>query len=183
MAATTLTIESIYTKHHNTVLAYISWKLNGVSICEEIANDVFLKANRLLASFDSERSNIKTWLFTIANSAIIDYYRTNHSDKFVNVSKFADAETGKEIFQFVGSKSIEANFEVENNELSASINKAFQKLNPTVKEVSELFFIEGKKYEEIAELLSIPMGSVKGYINRARTILQNELVSERKAFA
>ncbi len=60
-------------------------------------------------------------------------------------------------------------------ELKKRINRAFNTLKPNYKRIAELFFLDGKKYHEIAEICQIPMGSVKGMINRARTLLQMEL--------
>ncbi len=175
------TIETIYSENYQFVFNYVNSKLNNSDASKELTNDVFLKANRLLNSYDEKKSKITTWLRVITNSAIIDYYRTDHSGRNINVSDFTDSE-GKETFSFIGSRTVEANFEVENNELSSSLDKAFSNLNPRLKEVAELFFKSEKKYEEIAEILSIPMGTVKAYINRARAALQSELVAEKKAY-
>ena len=175
------TIETIYRENYQYVFNYVNSKVNNVDAAKELANDVFLKANRLLNTYDEKKSKVTTWLRIITNSAVIDYYRTDHSGRNINVSDFTDSE-GKETFSFVGSKTNEANFEVENNELGSSLDRAFSSLNPRLREVAELFFKSEKKYEEIAEILNIPMGSVKAYINRARAALQSELVAEKKAY-
>jgi len=179
-----VTFEKIYNENYKNVLAYVNFRLKNNVVAEEITNDVFLKANRLLSTYEESKAKASTWLMTIANCAIIDNFRCNKSGKYeVNVSDFSDAETGKEVFQFVGSRTNEANFEVENNELASALDIAFETLAPKLKEVANLFFKSEKKYEEIAEILDIPLGSVKAYINRARTALQSQLVNEKRQYA
>jgi len=48
-------------------------------------------------------------------------------------------------------------------------------LKPKYQRIAELYFLQDKPYNEVAELLEIPLGTVKGMINRVRTMLQAEL--------
>lgn len=174
------TIDDMYKKYYKGVYFFILSKVGGKSeIAEEITNDVFLKANEHLNNYDVHKAKINTWLFFIANNMVIDYYRKNKNNCTVNVSQFADAETGKETYQIADSSYQEE--DVENKELSDAISCAMSKLKPKYRKVAEQYFIKGKKYEEIAEILDMPMGTVKAMIYRVREKLQGELKSVRGA--
>lgn len=168
-------IDTIYSKHYQSVYHFVLGRVNHTEDAEEIANDVFIKAHKNRANYDVHTAKINTWLFAIAKNAVIDFYRTNHTDQYVNVSDFADAETGKEVYQFADSTQDV----VENNELAEQIRNAFAGLKPKYRRVAELFFLNQKQYKEIAEILDIPMGTVFGTISRCRTMLQKSLVTVR----
>jgi len=166
-------LNSIYAENYSEVYSYVNWKLRNVHNAEEVTNDVFLRVNKYLKNFDSEKSSFKTWLRTLTNTTIIDFVRTNHSDKYINVSDFADSETGKEVFQFTAKN--DASAKIENEELKKSIMKGFRSLKSNYRQIAVLFFIKDKQYDEIAEICDIPIGSVKGMIHRIREKLQAEL--------
>jgi RNA polymerase sigma-70 factor (ECF subfamily) len=166
----------IYRKYYSDLLRYVNSKIRNSEDAEELTNDIFVKANKHLQSYNPDMSQINTWLYKIANCAIIDRHRTDHSDKLINTSDFVDSETGEEIFQFVDNS--ETTDDIENTELSTKISKAFNVLSPNYRKVAILYFTKELKYKEIAELCQIPMGTVKGILVRARKLLQSELKGE-----
>lgn len=171
-----MTTEKMYNQYYSEVFNYIKWKINSISDAEEVANDVFIKADRLnkdeKTRYNPEKCQVKTWLLTITNSAIIDYFRTNHKDRYVNVGQFCDAETGKELFQFVDNSNANS---MENQELQVRLTQAFKTLKPKYRSIAYLFFLKEKPYNEIAEICNVPMGTVKGTLARAKEMLQKEL--------
>jgi RNA polymerase sigma-70 factor (ECF subfamily) len=170
-------INSIYNHYYKEVYKFILFRINGKhEIAEELTQDVFIKANEHLANYNVKLAKMKTWLFTIANNKVIDYYRSNAKNTKVNVSDFSDAETGKEVFQFIGSESTETR--VENTELRIKIVKAIESLKPDYRRMAELFFYDDKQYQEIADICKVPLGTVKGMINRCRVKLQEVLQNE-----
>jgi RNA polymerase sigma-70 factor (ECF subfamily) len=166
-------ITTIYKKHYQQIYYFIYTRVGNKSeIAEELCNDVFLKAQRHLENYDVNIGKITTWLYHIAKNIVIDSYRTNHSDRYVNVGMFADAETGKEFFQFEDENNTN---QIENDEISNAVHVAMSGLKPRYKQIAILFFIEQKKYNEIAEIMDISMSNVKVMINRVRTMLQDKL--------
>ena len=173
-----ISFDAIYKKYYNQVYFYIMDKVNFKAyIAEELTNDVFLKAKRYLENYDAQRAKLNTWLIFIAKNLVIDNSRTSHNDKFVNVSNFVDAETGKETFQIVDNSQVDM---LENKQLIETINKAMQSLKPKYKAIAELYFIHEKNYNEIAEILNVPLGTVKGTLARARAMLQTQLKEARE---
>lgn len=170
----------LYNKNYSEILTYIRFKTNNLHVSEEICDDVFIKANNHINTFDENKSKLTTWLKFIANNCIIDYYRADKSKNYVNVSQFADAETGKEIFQFVSDT--QADTEIENAELLNKINFAFNGLKDNYLQIAKLFFLEEKTHNEICTLLNLPLTTVKVMIFRCREKLQANLQTEKKLY-
>jgi len=172
IAKTAPSIESLYKAHYQALYNFIFLKLHNVEVSQELTNDVFIKANQNMHLYNSEKSQISTWLHNIAKNLVIDYYRADNSDKYINVSNFNDAETGKEVYQFVDSQTTDSI--MDNKELLANVQKAMSKLKPKYQKVADLYFIADKPYNEIAELLELPLGSVKGMVNRIKSMLTSQ---------
>ena len=106
-----------YSENRDSIFNYLSWKINDVEEAEFLVVDVFMKAER---TYNKEKANIcsfPSWLRTVANTAIVDYYRTDHSDKYMSVSDFVNHETGEETFQFTSNIENNADFNLNNDVL------------------------------------------------------------------
>jgi len=166
------TIESLYKQYRGEIYNFIFNKLHNTENSEELCNDVFIKAMEKMYQYDSEKSQLKTWLYTIARNIVIDFYRKDQQDLHINVSEFNDVETGKEVFQFADSQTTDSI--MDNAELLTNVQKAIAGLKPKYQKVADLYFIADKPYNEIAELLELPLGSVKGMVNRIRAMLSSQ---------
>jgi RNA polymerase sigma-70 factor (ECF subfamily) len=164
--------EELYKQYKSAIYNFIFLKLHNTEVCEELTNDVFIKANSNMHLYNSDKSGISTWLHNIAKNLVIGYYRADNSDKYINVSQFNDAETGKEVYQFTDSQTTDSI--MDNNEILMTVEKAMSKLKPKYQKVAELYFIADKPYQEIAELLELPLGSVKGMVNRIKSMLTSQ---------
>jgi len=178
---TTKEFNEVFINCREEIFNYINWKINNFHNAEDLTVEVFTKAHRLIYTndlryrFDSDRSNIKTWLRTIANCAIIDFYRTNKRRNSQCVSDIVNSETGEEIFQFFASRKENSDFNIENLELKNRINKAFATLKPKYKRIAILYFLNDRDYKGIAEICDVPLNTVKVMIMRIREKLQVEL--------
>jgi RNA polymerase sigma-70 factor (ECF subfamily) len=168
------TIEEIYKKYYSEVYRYILTKVKRIEDAEEIASDVFIRCNKHLAVYDVNKAKLTTWLYSIANNLIIDHYRKVNVT--VNVSQFSDEETGKEVFQFIGNDTTDS--DVNNSETMTAINYAMSKLKPKQREVAEMYFKDNEQYTKIAEVLEMPLNTVKVTIMRIREVLQSQLKKE-----
>ena len=170
-----LNIDEVFRKEYNNVRNYIRIKTNNNPDTEDLTSEVFKKVCESKHTYDHTKK-LSNWLLTIANNVIIDNYRKNKNDyKCVKVSEYVN-EDGKEIFQYIAPSKVCADYNINNNEILTSIDKAIDKLpNENLKQVAKLLFKDDLKYTEIAEILCIPLGSIKGMIFRVRELLQIEL--------
>lgn len=186
MTQKTITFEQIYDETNKRVSAHTLRVIKNLHDSKDVTMKVFAKISRLnknpLTRFNPEKSTLNTWVHMITNGVILDYFRTNHSKKFKNVCDFIDSD-GNEFFEFEASKQNNADANILNKELEQRIIKAFHGLKSNYRRIGVLYFIREHTYEEISNILNIPMGSVKGNIARARKMLQTELKDLHKVKA
>ena len=173
-ATENLNFNEVYAKFYNKVLQHVNFKTNNSIHAEDITAEVFIKANKHFGSYNPEFA-MSTWLITIANRLIIDYFRKYGREEAntMKVDGFVDDE-GKEYIEFVGDNGNDVS---DNRELREAILKAFRTLKPKYRRIANLFFMQDMEYKEIAEVCNVPLGTVKGMISRCREMLQAELQS------
>ena len=168
----------IYAETHSQVQNHVRRVVRHEHDSEDVAMDVFIKIQKLIknpvTTFDENKSSLSTWVHTVTNSVILDFFRTNHQDQYKAVSDFVDHE-GHEIFNFISPDINRADNDILTAELHSRIAKAFRTLKPKYRKIAILFFLRDLPYVEIAEIVNVPMGTVKGMLSRARQKLQTEL--------
>jgi RNA polymerase sigma-70 factor (ECF subfamily) len=169
-------IQEIYIENRQMVFYHVLSIVKDYHDSEEVTNNVFLKMFRLeCANYNKKHGTALTsWIRTITNHQILDYFRTNHQDRFKAVSDFIDRE-GQELFEFDSPKSDKADNGVLNSEIKSRIDNAIEKLDVKYRRVAILYFLWEYEYSEIADILNVPMGTVKGMLSRSRAKLQDSL--------
>jgi RNA polymerase sigma-70 factor (ECF subfamily) len=132
----------------------------------DLIQDTILKALRSKAGFKTG-TNIKAWLFIIMKNTFISKYHKEKRNTYID-----PIENG---YELITPSTIDFNQGSTNLNME-EINKAISNLNHTFREPFLLHF-SGYKYEEIAKMLEIPMGTVKNRIHVARKTLMGNLKS------
>jgi RNA polymerase sigma-70 factor (ECF subfamily) len=132
---------------------------------EDLIQDTFYRAIANKDKF-SEGTNIKAWLFTIMKNIFINNYRKNQKKNVIT-------DTSDNQYLLNSTKKVEHNGS-EVNFLAADIEKAMQEVSIDFTAPFMMYF-NGFKYQEIAEQLNLPLGTVKSRIFFARKELQNKL--------
>lgn len=177
MDTKTIKFNGIYAKYRERVYYNAMKWVKCSETAEDITSQVFLKVYNNLDSYDSEVSSIKTWLYHITKSTIIDCYRKEkkHSDN-ISVSDYVD-DYGRETV-IVPDNHINTDSYYENRELMKKIKRTIYNLGFANRRVAILSFIKQMSYKDIAEICNLPMGTVKATIYRCRELLQKELKNE-----
>ena len=173
------TFEQIYNNNYDNIYHYVFSKVKDIEISKDIIQEVFIRLHKHLGSYDYKKAKLNTWLHKIALNLVIDYVRSKANQNSlisISVNQCID-DDNKEYLQ-LPDNSINDN-DIENNELLDSLGKAFEDLTPKYKQIAEMFFIHELSYKEIVNILNIPMGTVKGMINRCRAKLQDNLKDVR----
>ena len=168
-----LTIEKLHAEHHQKIFIWINSKIRDKEQAEELANDVFIKAFENLEDYDQNVAKVSTWIFTIAKNLLIDYYRKRKLET-TSMNNYVD-EDGNELLIHTDNGNPEK--EMINNQLGDKIMDAIISLPSNYQTIVDLFLIDQKSYDEIAEHLSIPLGTVKGSISRAKEMLRTRLIN------
>ena len=177
-------MQKVYIENRQSVFAHVLCIVKNYHDSEEVTNDVFLKMIRLNANpktaYNPDLSALTTWIRTITHSVILDYFRTNHQDHYKAVSDFVNDghdsnEANKVFYNFVAPKADKADDGVLTAEVRTKINNAIEKLDVKYRRVAILYFLWEYEYAEIADILNVPMGTVKGMLSRSRAKLQDSL--------
>jgi RNA polymerase sigma-70 factor, ECF subfamily len=135
---------------------------------EDLTQDVFLKLYKSLDTFD-RRANFQTWLISVSRNLCIDHYRAVRTEREtinrdVDPSEFAPA-----------SSDVRADTQLEQRDRVKLLRRALDKLAPTLRTAVMLRDIQELTYQEIADRLHLPEGTVKSRINRGRTELARQI--------
>ncbi len=167
-------------RYQRPVFSLIFRMVRNRELAEDLAQDTFVK---VLGAIESYRPEYKfsSWIFKIANNAAIDHLRRRSLDTLsLDGSPHAETSEAIEATTLQISDGAESPLdEVANRELGGSIEAAIAQLRPEYRSCILLRHVEGRPYEEIAEILDLPLGTVKTYIHRARNELRILLADTR----
>jgi RNA polymerase sigma-70 factor (ECF subfamily) len=143
---------------------------------EDLAQDIFLKIFRALHTFD-RRANFQTWIISISRNLCIDYYRSVRKER-ETVDRDLHSPDLSTATQDVGPQVL-----LERTDRREMLKQALEKLQPTLRTAVLLRDIQELSYQEIAERLNLPEGTVKSRINRGRTELARQIrrIEEQQA--
>ena len=134
---------------------------------DDATQDTFLKAYRSLKQFRGDAS-LKTWLCRIARNECLN--RLRHE----NMASLDQQLTTDYSFQIANSTPSPLEL-IEQQETQSIVHEAINKLPHQYRLVITLFHLNGLSYEEISQVMEIPMGTVKTHIFRARELLKSKL--------
>lgn len=133
----------------------------------DLTQEVFLKASRALGSFRSE-ARASTWLFRIAVNAARDRWRRSRLEP----ESYEEALASGRAPEPASAADVTAR-PLEQVEAARMIERGLGQLAPWMREVLLLREFEGLGYEQMAEILDIPLGTVQSRLSRARTGLRD----------
>jgi len=163
-------------RYERPVFSLIFRMVRDRALAEDLAQETFIRAFRAIGSYNP-RYKFSSWIFKIANNHTIDYLRKRRLDT-VSIDGSPHAVTGEEEAQtrlVVESTGEAPDRYVEQRELGSQIEQAIGELRPEYRAVVLLRHIEGHSYEEIADIMDLPLGTVKTYLHRARAELKGLL--------
>ena len=150
---------------------------------EDLVQETCLKAFRYFDRFE-EGSNIRAWLFKILTNLFINRYRKqakepvvveyDETQDYLLYSKMQPAAAGGD----AGNTGPEK--DLFDRVLGTEVDKAINDLPEDFRIVVVMAFVEGLSYEEIAEALDVPMGTIKSRLHRGRKLLQKALYQYAK---
>lgn len=160
-------------RYERPVFSLIYRMVRDRALAEDLSQDTFVK---VLNALDSYRPEYKfsSWIFKIANNVAIDQLRRRELNT-LSLDGAPDARTMEDIEATAlqaTDRSETPLAELESRELGSLIEEAVARLRPEYRSCILLRHVEGRSYEEIADALDLPLGTVKTYIHRARLELR-----------
>jgi RNA polymerase sigma-70 factor (ECF subfamily) len=136
---------------------------------DDLIQEIFVKAFLNLASYNKTYT-FGQWIYTIARNTFIDYVRKRRDNLSI------DNTRGEYIPPPIAS-TLNPEEDIISHEQRTQLEDYMAKMSPKYRELIELRFFKDLSYEEIAERLSLPLGTVKTQIHRARARLMSFITS------
>jgi len=140
---------------------------------EDLTQDVFVKVHKALARFEG-RAKFTTWLYGIAVNTVRNFWRSSARRATLPLQTGDGDDAWDRDPSDPGDTPDEA---AERGERVAFIRRAIESLDEELREAVVLRDIQGFAYEELAETLGVPLGTVKSRLHRGRTALKSKLAA------
>jgi RNA polymerase sigma-70 factor (ECF subfamily) len=135
---------------------------------EDLTQDIFLKIFKALHTFD-RRANFQTWLISISRNLCIDHYRSVRKER-ETMARDVDASQLTPVSRERGPHG-----QLEQTDLRELVRLALAELPPALRQAVVLRDLQEFSYQEIADKLDLPEGTVKSRINRGRLELARQI--------
>jgi len=171
-----MAFRELLSRYERPVFSLVYRMVRDRTLAEDLSQEAFIRAFNAIESY-KPRYKFSSWIFKIANNHTIDHLRKRKLDT-VSIDGSPHARTSEEEAQtrlVVESHEEAPDKYVEARELGGQIEEAIGLLRPEYQTAVLLRHVEGYTYEEISEIMELPLGTVKTYLHRARGELKGLL--------
>ena len=159
-------------KYHDAIYNLIFRMIREKEEVEDLTQEAFIKAFASLSTFNDEYA-FSTWLYKIATNNCIDYIRRKKLQTF-SIDKPIESKESELSFELPDS-TYEPDRELIDRQRKKFLDEAINSLPPKYRQVIIMRHQEEREYQEIADILGLPLGTVKAHIFRAREMLYKYL--------
>lgn len=156
-------------RYKDSVYFMLLKMVNNSDDAEDLTIETFSKAFKRLDQY-SPQFAFSTWLFKIASNHSIDFIRKKRI-KAVSIDQGYSNKDGESYVIPVKEDSLDPEESMQKDERVQRMRDVVEKLKPRYKRLVELRYFEEKSYEEISEILELPLGTVKAQLFRARDFM------------
>ena len=161
-------------RRHWRLVFHVAYKFVGsYDLAEDLAQDVFIKVFKSLDSFD-RRANFQTWLVSVSRNLCIDHYRSVRKER-ETINRDVDPAG---LSPAAGGRGVHAG--LEHRDRVQLLRAALDRLPPALRAAVMMRDVQELTYQEIAERMQVPEGTVKSRINRGRAELARHLRALRQ---
>ena len=161
--------EIIINDYRKLVIHIIFRMVKNSADREDLFQDIFIKVYKNIKNFRFQ-SKLSTWIGKIAYNTCLNHIKKNRSETMneeivnnISESYFSDSEPLPDTL-------------TSQKDITTLVHKEIENLNYIYRTVLTLFHLEEMSYEEIANIMNLPQGTVKSYLFRARQELKKNLV-------
>lgn len=160
-------------KYQRKIMRLLSRMIRDQAEVEDVAQEAFIKAYRALPQFRGD-SAFYTWLYRIAINTARNWLASNNRRPSTPSSyENEDGETFDEMDNLTDNTTPES--ELASRQIAQTVNKAIEDLPEDLRTAIVLREIEGMSYEDIAQSMNCPIGTVRSRIFRAREAIATKL--------
>ena len=167
-------------RYRDSIYFMILKMVNNRDDAEDLTIEAFGKAFNNLHKYTPDYA-FSTWLFRISINNCIDFIRKKRLST-TSMDDGIDGEDGTPRSAFIASQGLDPEERFIKDQRAELIRDVIEKLNPKYRRLIELRFFKELSYEEIAQELDIPLGTVKAQLFRAKELLFNILKNTRERY-
>ena len=156
-------------RYKDSVFYMLLKMVNNSDDAEDLTIETFSKAFKRLDQYTPQFA-FSTWLFKIASNHSIDFIRKKRI-RAISIDQGYSNEDGEKYVIPVKEDSLDPEESMQKDERIQRMRDVVEKLKPRYKRLVELRYFEEKSYEEISEILELPLGTVKAQLFRARDFM------------
>jgi RNA polymerase sigma factor (sigma-70 family) len=160
-------------RYRDSVYYMLLKMVNNKDDAEDLTVEAFGKAFKRLSQYTPNFA-FSTWLFRIATNNCIDFIRRKRKNTF-SIDQPMEDDEGGEMLMDLRSDTLDPEEHIMKKQKVMMLRELVDKLKPRYKTLIEMRYFQELSYEEIAEQLELPLGTVKAQLFRAREFLYNVL--------
>jgi RNA polymerase sigma-70 factor (ECF subfamily) len=159
---------AIVGRYKNSLYAFLKQFLNRTDLVEDVFQETFLQLFTSRESFDPNRP-LRPWLFTIAANKAKDALRKAQRSSAVPIGTISESQemSFDEMLDSLGSDNTMPYEELERGETAARVNEVMGNMPEALREILTMAYFSRFSYKQMAEMLSIPIGTVKSRLHTA----------------
>jgi len=171
--------ERLVDKYQRALYFHILKMVRNRDVVDDLVQEAFMKAFDCLGSYNKQYA-FSTWIYRIATNHSIDYLRK----KKLSTLSIDEPVQGKdgEMNMELPDETTQTDMEIIRKQRRTMVREAVESLPEKYRVVVRMRHMEEKSYEEIAEELELPLGTVKAHIFRARELLNRNLKQKLAAY-
>ena len=154
-------------RHSRAVLTLVARMVRDQGVAEELAQDAFVKAFGALRSFDPSYK-FSNWILRIAHNVAVDHLRKTRPP----IVSIDDEASGRDMADVLADTREPSAFDrAVRRDFSDDLEAALATLRPEFRRLVVMRYLEDMSYEDISEVVGLPLGTVKSHLHRARAAL------------
>jgi RNA polymerase sigma-70 factor (ECF subfamily) len=161
--------EELVHRYEKELYGYLRHYLGDAEMAEDVFQQTFLQIHLKCGQFEPGRK-VRPWLYTVATNQAIDYQRRNRRYRMGSLDR-ASRDDGEQktgtLAELLGRAAGGPALDAEAAEQHEALGRAVDALPDVCKQVVMLVYFQGLKYREAAEILAIPVGTVKSRLHAA----------------
>ena len=175
-------LEVLIQRYESPLFNYLFRYLGNREAAEDVFQASFLQVYSKSDQFDPSKK-FKPWLYTVATNQAIDYQRRNHRKITISLDvsygSEADESTGS-LQEILESAEKDPSFSMDTAEQAQRVRAAVDELPDILRETVNLVYFEDLKYKDAADILGVPVGTVKSRLHAAMKKLAEKLAEQNQ---
>ena len=161
--------EELVRRYERELFGYLRRYLGDADMADDVFQQTFLQVHLKCDQFDPARK-VRPWLYTVATHQAIDFQRRNRRHRMASLDRRMGANHDHEagaLLELLDSPESGPDANAEAAERREQLHQAVDELAEPVRQVVMLVYFQGLKYREAADVLDIPVGTVKSRLHAA----------------